>query len=910
MSSLPDPALPPAIPPAQQPGQPHKPTSGWHYLYFLRFSLGGWFLLPLLCALDLWHVTSNLTRAIMTLDSGWQVVNATFFIVALGMVVLVTARNTARNGEARFESACPRRLYGALTDDRPAPVWGMLAIAHVPTVLTLVYLVHTASAEEETYRLFGAAKAWNIGFFMLFGLMAAAVFWYAVSLFYYWTWRSGQEDRAPSALIFPESLFGGVRRVVPPPRLTRWIEFLTRAVLKCIDRAGYADSAQGPLWELHFLATISLMGIFVVYLLLYPVTAPVLLRFTDQWWIAVAFVVTLVFESSIFDAGCLTEDGQYSRWAAGVKLGFQWMPVAVMAGYVAIVLYDLRHGTVRFQTGFPTLASMLVLANFFLWLLAGAAFFFDRYRVPVIATVLLVIFVPKWAAPYGAELFSFIHFPWAAERLDLEHYYTVQKVPNPVHLPTPANLMETRLQSQQDPYIIVTASGGGIRAAEWTAQLMAQMEKRFSWDRQLRSKKYTFHDHLLLASGVSGGSVGLMPFLLEYTADRSQWFPNREGLQLRITSAAACSSLEAVAWGLSYYDLYRLLLTVRLPVPGALSANGNDPDRTWALTQAMNRNLNDNRHCVSPEQRTLLDGLPPIRNGLQMTLGAAAVQAAKGQFPAFTFNTTAAETGGRFLLSDYWVPAAEPDVIPADSFLQVYTRAGAQGLYPDLPMATAARLSATFPVVSSATRIPAEFAEHAYHFVDGGYYDNDGTASAIEFIKSGLDGSAIGSGKEGPLKIVLFEIRDDDGTTVADQDSLASQSRNPNDKRPWTQLNQLTAPLNGLWAAGHESISMRNRRELCILERAYAPRLEIHHVLFTIPNDADQLSPLSWNLTVAQRNAIVGRARGPETKGWIEGAMKWILEHDGAVPGDRGDSADVCTSFVEPAASVQPVATH
>jgi len=43
--------------------------------------------------------------------------------------------------------------------------------------------------------------------------------------------------------------------------------------------------------------------------------------------------------------------------------------------------------------------------------------------------------------------------------------------------------------------------------------------------------------------------------------------PNRDGLQLRMTSAPACSDLEAVAWGLNYFDLYRLLLTVRLPVP-------------------------------------------------------------------------------------------------------------------------------------------------------------------------------------------------------------------------------------------------------------------------------------------------------------------------------------------------------
>jgi hypothetical protein len=915
MTSLPEPTPASGKPAEQAPVPPPKPTSWLQYLYFLRFSVAAWCLLPLLCGLDLWHVTSNLTRAIMTLDSSWQVFNATFFIVAMGMVVLITARNTARNGERRFESACPRWAYDALTDHGSRGLGWTLVVAHVPTIVTLIYLGHTALSEGESYHVWPLGTHWwNICFLDLLGIMAALAFWYVVSLFYYWTYRSGPANREAAALIFPERWFGETRRAVPPPRLTHWIEVLTEKLLSVTAYEGYADSPDGPLWELHFLSTIALVGIFVVYLLLYPVTAPALLRFTDKWWIAVAFLVTLVFEYSIWNAGALAEDGSDSKWAAGVKLWFQWSPVAVLAGYLAIVIWDLVHGTVRFEMGFPTLASLLVLANFFVWLFAGAAFFFDRFRIPVITAVLMFVFLPKWIAPYAAEFCDWIHFPWGAEHLDLEHYYTVATRPQLVlPLPTPGDLMEKRVQNAEEPYIIVTASGGGIRAAEWTAQLMAHMEKRFAYDRQLRSKGYTFHDHLLLASGVSGGSVGLMPYLLEYTADPAQWFPNRDGLQLRMTSAPACSDLEAVAWGLNYYDLYRLLLTVRLPVPSGLSAGGNDPDRTWALTTAMNRNLTDVRHCVSKEERAKLEGLPAIKDGAEMTLGDAAEQAGAGKFPAFTFNTTAAETGGRFLLSDYWVPAPAPDVIPADSFLQVYQQANAQGQYPDLPLATAARLSATFPIVSSATRIPAEFAKHAYHFVDGGYYDNDGTASAIEFIKSGLDSSTLGRGKDGRLKIVLFEIRDDDGSTVRDENSFTSQNQNTDDKRSWTQINQLTAPLSGMWAAGHESISMRNRRELCILEQAYQDRLDIHHVVFTIKNDPDQLSPLSWNLTIAQRDMITDRVRGTkgdrETNQWIDGAIHWIADH-GVVEAGTGDSGEVCQALVEPGTSTTTVATH
>jgi len=39
--------------------------------------------------------------------------------------------------------------------------------------------------------------------------------------------------------------------------------------------------------------------------------------------------------------------------------------------------------------------------------------------------------------------------------------------------------------------------------------------------------------------------------------------------------------------GTELLDLYRLLLTVRCRCRGGLSAGGNDPDRTWALTTAM-----------------------------------------------------------------------------------------------------------------------------------------------------------------------------------------------------------------------------------------------------------------------------------------------------------------------------------
>jgi hypothetical protein len=603
------------------------------------------------------------------------------------------------------------------------------------------------------------------------------------------------------------------------------------------------------------------------------------------------------------------------------------------------LIYDHHLNTVRLEMAFPTLGSILVLADFFLWFFSGAAFFLDRYRIPVLTTVLAVIFIPKVVAPPVSELLARHNYPWLAQVFDSDHYDTVRKLDRPVDLnsiPTPARVLQLRVTDSDQPYIIVTASGGGIQAAERTSQILATLEADFAEDSQLRSAHYTFHDHLLLASGVSGGSVGLMPFLLEYTArddahPGTTFFPAQPPAQVpsqpsladRITAPTGCSSLEAVGWGLSYHDIYRLITPIR--IPGGLDVD-TEPDRSWALAAAFNRNLND-IHCKS--NRELFTGLPPISDGNGLTLKSSADLLAKGALPAFTFNTTAAETGSRFLLSDYWVPDPSTginlppgygpnplnDFIPAESFLQAYASdghpygniSGRPLLHADLPLATAARLSATFPIVSSGTRIPPAYTAHAYHFLDGGYFDNDGTASVIEFLKSALPKPALVASPQPSkkLKLLLIEIRDDDGKEVTtDSDDLAHQNANVDDTNelqapPWTPITQLTGIAEGLWNAGHVSIARRNRRELCVFEEAH-PDVEIHHIVFTIPSGTDNISPLSWSLTSGQLASITSRVATEETKAAIAASIRWVknirLKSDDPELG-------LCKAWVEPSSS-------
>jgi hypothetical protein len=357
---------------------------------------------------------------------------------------------------------------------------------------------------------------------------------------------------------------------------------------------------------------------------------------------------------------------------------------------------------------------------------------------------------------------------------------------------------------------------------------------------------------------------------------------NRVMALRRMRSVAQCSSLEAVGWGLVYYDLPKAFVPFVpyfiSPSPGAgdLHTSPLLKDRTWALRRSFERNL-DNPYCKAlwlqdgnedfslPDRPALADELT-LRN-----------MAPSSTVPAFTMNTTTVERGQRFLLANYKVPQAQLNDEPeyrARSFLATYERRSPHGglasTQVDLPLATAAQMSATFPYVSSAARAPvtADFHVDAVHFVDGGYYDNDGTASAIEFLryalnpsdgelKSHADEQAINRlGKDLPhLRILFIEIRNSGDIEPTGPEGRGDES---GATTPWNALSQLGGPLLAFWQAGHESVTGRNRNALGLMEQALSDKLELHRLVFADDNSLSVAGtdPLNWSLTPRQRAEV------------------------------------------------------
>jgi hypothetical protein len=290
-------------------------------------------------------------------------------------------------------------------------------------------------------------------------------------------------------------------------------------------------------------------------------------------------------------------------------------------------------------------------------------------------------------------------------------------------------------------------------------------------------------------------------------------------------------------------------------------------------------------------------------------------------------NTTVVESGERFLSANYKIPdcrlegESRPDY-RARSFLETFKRRtvdGKGGGYSDLPIASAAQLSATFPYVSSAARAPLvlDNAVNSVHFADGGYYDNDGTASALEFLRYAL-GPANTNPPSGttpeppkasttcqtlpaiqnkPVRILLIEIRNSNPINGSGSESVPDHNGG---NVPWNLFSQVGGPLLGFWQAGHESITPRDQSALELLEHAYAGKVIIQSLVFADQwsNDSVGTDPLNWSLTPRQRKEVQISAKRDEMTKLYEIARRWFVASrtawsEDAAPdaGTEGESA-------------------
>ena len=396
----------------------------------------------------------------------------------------------------------------------------------------------------------------------------------------------------------------------------------------------------------------------------------------------------------------------------------------------ALLIFEIVHLNFL-SSDFPALMYLLLIIWVVTCLLGGATFYTDRYHIPLLTALILF-------SGFSYLIFNVDHFfklnPVSIKEEHLElrldnadkFYEKISDFQNP---------LKNRLAKQKKEdktLVLIAASGGGIQAAGWTAQVLQGLNEQLS---------NSFTNSIGMISSVSGGSVGNMFFLNELINSKHDGNKNLNQYLETALDNSMTDSLDAVGWGLAYPDFFR---GIGMPFFDRYIDRASALDKDWEQTMKQEEN-------------------PP-------TLQSWREHIWDGDIPIPVFNATLVEDGRRFLisplkfihvsLSEIFVKDKSSQSSPGASVLDFYTlfqipkpeqtcngqeKHDTDKIY-DLKISTAARLSASFPYVSPLARnypgncikINKDDKTFNYHVADGGYFDNAGIHTIIEWLTKGF----------------------------------------------------------------------------------------------------------------------------------------------------------------------------
>lgn len=447
----------------------------------------------------------------------------------------------------------------------------------------------------------------------------------------------------------------------------------------------------------------------------------------------------------------------------------------------------------------PALLYVMLLISISVLLLGSLTFFFDYSGISVFFF---------WVA-LAATIYRL---------LNVDHYFILKDAPEqPEEQKNLMALLKKRLDKQnleeplaKETVVVVCASGGGIQASGWTAQVLTGLQEELG---------ESFTKAIGLISSVSGGSVGAMYYLDRF---RDRGFPPASESK-KIFEGATANSLDAVGWGLAYPDLWRVIFLPFLPdiLTPKIRDRGIAIEKDWQ------------GHMKTPER--------------PKTLADWRVEVQEGNIPLPVLNATLVDNGLRLLIT----PAKFPNADRKKFF-------DFNSLYPgkDIDVVTGARLSATFPYISPICRDDRKMAN--YHVADGGYSDNSGFVTALEWLEELLGGE-----KPTPQikRILILQINPFPETKLKDP---------PKKEKNRGLFMATIGPLLGLFKVREPILSSRNLTEVELLREWQRARqddrkVEIEYFSIFFPSiskssfynaEGEYEPPLSWKLTKKEKRAI------------------------------------------------------
>ena len=443
--------------------------------------------------------------------------------------------------------------------------------------------------------------------------------------------------------------------------------------------------------------------------------------------------------------------------------------VSVVIMYTIIYWFFKPTGPIRWALeDIPPAGFIFALLLPLIWIVSALWAWLGRYRL----------------AFYLAIGLSFVLSLVATRLSNPFHTYDIVAVRESKPL-RPQSVLQPLVEKGRKNLIVVAASGGGILAAGWTAQVLTKLHSVYP----------DFSKELRLISAVSGGSVGAAHYVNSVSDILKLNGDSQQAALREVAEDAMRSSLASTSYGLAFPDFKRAIFPFIVD---------EEFDRARLLEKDWRRigncrNQATNTPGVQAEFRRFCRNRPEAEREKLVWFSDWLDDIERGDKPAVIFNATVMETGERIAitplltLESRWAgrmayPPRRDNAQTLSEFLsgKQNNEASAdpskadkgQKKNPtcpqyingyDIDVWTAARLSATFSYVSPAARAACfdsklktrrssgENSPGRLHLIDGGYSDNYGVASALDWLSAALE--AYGKDRLPVSRIALVEIR-------------------------------------------------------------------------------------------------------------------------------------------------------
>jgi hypothetical protein len=375
----------------------------------------------------------------------------------------------------------------------------------------------------------------------------------------------------------------------------------------------------------------------------------------------------------------------------------------------------------------------------------------------------------------------------------------------------------------------VAAEGGGVRAAYWTAKVLSG----------LTDENRAFPDRLFAVSSVSGGSLGAVVFDALLAEREAGHLGPGAPLQDQAKGVLGEDFLSPVLAAMLFPDAFVHFIPFSAPLTSA--------DRARALEGAWEASWQ--AHVGSD----------------RLSRGFAALFREGTRLPHLLLNSTCVETGQRWAVSDLHLAHEVGDVNDAGDLFAA-----------DVPLSTAAHLSARFPYVSPGGRVPGR-APACSHLVDGGYFENSGTATLLDLLEALPDTTP--GGPAGYVPVVISINNDPERDCPTSSSGLLSELTIPVDTLLDTRGARGRAAELGLMKYTTGETVVQQRLSGC--DDAHGDDAHGYYIEFALPRDCTAAPqqddpnmrrartvpvPLGWMLS--------GAAQGEMDKQWESDACQ------------------------------------